>query len=61
MLVIVSTFRQIKEQTSTSVMCFNRWIKNNPTVNLSYFNQLHKKLNPVNNEISLNTTIMQYR
>jgi len=28
----------------------------NPTVNLSYFNQLHKKLNPVNDEISLNTT-----
>ena len=32
----------------------------NQTVNLSYFNQLHKTLNPVNNEISLNTTNMQY-
>jgi len=32
----------------------------NPTVNHSYFNQLHKKLNPANNEISLNTTNMQY-
>ena len=32
----------------------------NPTVNLSYFNQLHKTLNPVNNEISLKNTNMQY-
>ena len=32
----------------------------NPKVNLSYFNQLHKTLNPINNEISLNTTNMQY-